>query len=111
MEEIFKALSEESRLRIITLLLNGEMCVCELEACLNLSQSNVSRHLTALKRCGILDSYKKAQWVYYAISERFIEENFELWNYLIRKLKEMPNYKANCEQCIECKKQNLCNQK
>ena len=64
MEAIFKALAEESRLRILSLLIEGEMCVCEIEACLGMTQSNVSRHLSALKNSGILDSSKQAQWHY-----------------------------------------------
>ncbi len=60
MVDIFKALAEENRLRILSLLMVDEMCVCEIEDCLNMNQSNVSRHLTALRRCGILEAYKKA---------------------------------------------------
>lgn len=63
MVDILKALADETRLRIVAILLQGPLCVCEIEACLSLTQSNVSRHLTVLKRAGILDSYKVAQWV------------------------------------------------
>ena len=109
MEELFKALSENSRLRILSLLTSGELCVCEIEACLDLTQSNISRHLTVLKNCGILDSYKNAQWVYYKVSEKFIQENSELWNYLLRKFTELPNYQTDCEKCKKYKNQDLCN--
>ena len=60
--DMFKALAEESRLRILALLLHDEMCVCEIEGCLKMTQSNVSRHLAGLKNSGILDSYKQAQY-------------------------------------------------
>jgi len=110
MEDYFKALAENSRLRILSLLTDGELCVCEIEACLDLTQSNISRHLNVLRMCGILDSYKKAQWVYYKVSEKFISENSELWNYLKRKFNELPDYKVDCEKCINCKRQNLCDQ-
>lgn len=109
MEELFKALSEANRLRILSFLMHGEMCVCELEACLQLTQSNLSRHLTALKSCGILESEKKAQWVYYRISERFKSENSELWLYLVRMLKQLPTYQIDCEECKKCKGKDLCN--
>ena len=92
MVEIFKALAEESRLRILALLMQDEMCVCEIEECLNMTQSNVSRHLTALKNCGILDSYKKAQWVYYRINSDFIEHHPGLFTYLQNELKKLPYY-------------------
>lgn len=108
MQDLFKALSEESRLRILSLLLEGEMCVCEIEACLKMTQSNVSRHLTALKKCGILDSSKHAQWAYYQIGDRFKQDHKELWEYLRYKLTELPTYPADWEEYQKCKGQNLC---
>lgn len=109
MIDIFKALAEESRLRILALIMQDEMCVCEIELCLKMTQSNVSRHLTVLKNSGIVDSYKKAQWVYYKISENFIEENQNLWLYLVEKLKESPSYQTDYDECQNCKRQDLCN--
>ncbi len=108
MVDIFKALSEESRLRILAMLLEREMCVCEIEICLNMTQSNASRHLTLLKKSGILESYKMAQWAYYRIDDNFKKENMDLWNYLQKKLKEMPTYKVDCKECAKCKGLNLC---
>lgn len=110
MIDIFKALSEESRLRILTLLTVREMCVCEIEACLNLTQSNASRHLTILKKSGILESYKIAQWTFYRIDEGFKKENMDLWRYLVIKIKEMPTYLIDYSECIKCRELNLCNQ-
>lgn len=89
MIDILKALAEETRLRIFAQIIKGDMCVCEIEECLELTQSNASRHLTALKRAGILDSYKTAQWAYYKVSDTFITENKELYNYLIQKRKNL----------------------
>jgi ArsR family transcriptional regulator len=106
--EIFKALAEESRLRILALLMQDEMCVCEIEACLNMTQSNASRHLTALRKSGILDSYKKAQWAYYKIDNSFIENNPDLYAYLQKELKHLPCYKSDCEKWGRCKEQDLC---
>lgn len=108
MVEIFKVLAEESRIRILSILLEGEMCVCEIEACLKMTQSNASRHLTALRKSGILESSKRAQWIYYKISRKFIEENKELWEYLKNKLKELPSYISDYEEYKKCKAQGLC---
>lgn len=108
MVEIFKALSEENRLRVLSILLEGEMCVCEIEAALNLSQSNASRHLTALKRCGILESCKRAQWTYYRVKDSFIQENEELWDYLKRSLKQLPSYGGDYASYCRCRKLDLC---
>jgi ArsR family transcriptional regulator len=108
MEEIFKALSEESRLRILALLLTGEMCVCELETCLNMTQSNASRHLTALKKSGILISNKNAQWTYYSINKNFTERHKQLWEYLQSELKNLKMYEQDYIAYEKIKKEDIC---
>lgn len=109
MVKIFKVLAEESRLRILSLLLENDMCVCEIENCLKLKQSNISRHLSALKNSGLLDSYKQAQWVYYKINEDFIHEHQHLWLYLEEKLKELPSFQDDYKRIQICKLENICN--
>ncbi|BCJ94709.1 transcriptional regulator [Anaerocolumna cellulosilytica] len=109
MVEIFKALSEESRLRILSLIWDGELCVCEIESCLKMTQSNASRHLSVLKRCGILNSYKNAQWTYYRVHKDFIQENKELWDYLQQKLTKLPTFISDQETYRKFKAQELCN--
>ncbi len=108
MVDLFKALSEESRLRILALLMQSEMCVCEIEASLHMTQSSASRHLTLLKRSGILECYKVAQWSYYRVDEKFKTENIDLWNYLQIKLKEIPTYQMDLEEGIKCKALGIC---
>jgi len=66
---IFKALSEEPRLRILNLLLtHGELCVCDIMAALELPQSTASRHLAYLKKTGWVDDRREAVWIYYSIA-------------------------------------------
>jgi ArsR family transcriptional regulator, arsenate/arsenite/antimonite-responsive transcriptional repressor len=65
---IFKSLADENRIRILNLLRNGELCVCDIEAVLDVKQSNVSRHLNKLKMAEIIVSEKKSQWVYYRLN-------------------------------------------
>jgi len=109
--DILKALADDTRLRILSQILKCEMCVCEIEDCLELTQSNASRHLTILKKAGILDSYKTAQWTYYKISDEFIKENKELYDYLIKKIGEVPCYESDCAEFDKCKMKGLCNYK
>ena len=66
---ILKALADENRLRILNLLRNGELCVCDIEAVLGIKQSNASRHLNRLKTAEIIVSEKKSQWVYYRLKD------------------------------------------
>jgi len=64
---IFKALSDETRLRIIKLLEAGELCVCDLVAALDMSQPKVSFHLNALKEAGLIKDRKQGKWSHYRI--------------------------------------------
>lgn len=71
---VMKALSDETRIRIINLLIQGDLCVCEIEVLLDINQSNASRHLNKLTNAGIIDYYKVAKYVYYKINENSIND-------------------------------------
>ncbi len=64
----FKALSDETRLRILTLLTAGELCVCDLMAVLDLPQSTVSRHLAYLRNTGLVEDRRRGVWMYYRLT-------------------------------------------
>jgi ArsR family transcriptional regulator len=66
---IFKALADETRLRVLLLLLDGELCVCEIIAALELPQSTISRHLAYLKRTGWVRDRKQGVWMYYCLND------------------------------------------
>jgi len=67
---MFKALGDETRLRIVALLSHGELCVCHLEEALGLSQPNVSRHLGILRAAGLVEDRREGNWVYYQLLEQ-----------------------------------------
>jgi ArsR family transcriptional regulator, arsenate/arsenite/antimonite-responsive transcriptional repressor len=81
---MFKALSDETRLRILCLLLDGDLCVCDLMAVLQLPQSTVSRHLAYLKNAGFVDDRRCGVWMYYSI----VENVSNLQQYLLKSLRE-----------------------
>ena len=64
---LFRALADETRLRIVALLSHGELCVCHLEEALRLSQPKVSRHLTTLRAAGVVEDRREGTWVYYRL--------------------------------------------
>lgn len=68
---VFKVFSDENRLRIYNLLRIQDLCVCEIEALLEINQSNLSRHLSKMKNIGVLDFYKNQQFIYYRIADDF----------------------------------------
>ncbi len=67
---IFKALSDETRLRIIKLLEEGELCVCDIVAALDTVQPKVSFHLSALKEAGFIKDRKQGKWIHYSLNEK-----------------------------------------
>jgi len=68
-EDYFKGLADINRLRIINLLLNGELCGCDIQYVIGASQSNVSRHLNYLKKSGLVSDRRAGYRVYYRLAE------------------------------------------
>lgn len=68
--KIFKALSDETRLRIIKLLEQGELCVCDITAALDMVQPKVSFHLCTLKEAGFIKDRKQGKWIHYSLNEK-----------------------------------------
>lgn len=66
--EIFKALSEPNRIRIIKMLQEKTLCVCEITEILRLAASTVSKHLSILKECGLIIDEKDNKWINYKIN-------------------------------------------
>ena len=66
--DIFKALSDETRLRILKLLEHGELCVCDIVAALGMIQPKVSFHLAVMKDAGLIKDRKQGRWMYYSLN-------------------------------------------
>jgi len=115
LEEILKALSDGTRLRILNLLYEGELCVCDVMEVLEISHAKASRHLIYMKNAGLVKDRKQAQWAYYSLAKdeslHFIDRlvydnlrsneiyrndlaNFQDW--LSKKIKP-----CDCNQCEE----------
>lgn len=92
----FHALSDETRLRIIDCLSQGEQCVCDLTDILSTGQSRLSFHLKTLKDAGILRDRRDGRWIYYAINQEAIEELRELLRSL--QIRRHEN-RANSRRC------------
>jgi len=75
---LFKALSDETRLRILKLLEHGELCVCDIVAALDMVQPKVSFHLGVLQEAGLVRSRKQGKWIHYSIDESDIFKRFLL---------------------------------
>ncbi len=89
---IFKALADETRLRILALLIEGELCVCEIMAALELPQSTISRHLAYLRNSGWVQDRRQGVWMYYRLSAGD--------HVLIRDLRPLlANHLINSDEC------------
>jgi len=87
---IFKALADETRLRILLLLTRGELCVCDLMAVLELPQSTVSRHLATLRHAGWVEDRRQGVWMYYKLAQDGEPLQRALGEVLVAGLAELP---------------------
>ena len=69
MEQLFKAMADQTRLRILALLAGGEVCVCDIHETLGIPQPRASRHLAYLRRTGLVLDRKAGLWVYYRLAD------------------------------------------
>ncbi len=67
-EAVFKAVADKTRLRILALLGNNEVCVCHIHDSLGLPQPTVSRHLAYLRRAGLVDVRRDGVWMHYQVA-------------------------------------------
>ena len=70
----FYALSDETRLRVIELLVDGERCVCELQSAIGATQSRLSFHLKVLRDAGLVHDRRAGRWVHYSLRPDVLEE-------------------------------------
>jgi ArsR family transcriptional regulator len=71
---MFKALGDETRLRMVGLLTHGELCVCDIMEVLHLPQSTASRHLAYLKNAGWLLGTRRGKWMYYRLNDTILND-------------------------------------
>ena len=82
LEQLFKGLADQTRLRILSLLLHGELCVCDIRYVLESSQPNVSRHLTYLKNSGLVLDRREGTRMYYRLAHPNEDVNKPLYVFL-----------------------------
>jgi ArsR family transcriptional regulator, arsenate/arsenite/antimonite-responsive transcriptional repressor len=79
---IFKACADETRLRILFLLSERELCVCELMLLLDLPQGKISRHLAVLKNAALVSDRRDGTWIYYSLPKANTGLKRKLYSYL-----------------------------
>jgi len=106
---VMKALREPNRVKIVKLLQRGELCVCEIQAALGISQGCTSKHLEILERAGLLERRKKGLWTYFLLagasrsaSAASILGNLRHW------LEEDPEVAETIAKLPNIRRRNLC---
>ena len=99
---LLKALSHETRLTIMVLLNRKELCVCEIEESLKLSQAKVSRHLTVLKHAGLVKDRREGLWIYYSI----VKPKDPVHKKIFELFRELKDADSGCR--IDKSSRNLC---
>ena len=84
--KIFKALSDETRLKLLALLENGELCVCEIVSILKMSQPKVSFHLNILKDAGLVKMRKEGTRIFYSLDDSNLFKRFLILS-IVEKIK------------------------
>lgn len=108
--QIYKALSEEMRLRMLMLLTHGELCVCDIMAVLDEPQSKVSRHLAYLKNSGLIQGKRVGTWMHYFVRDPLDALTSAHIEFLKKELSNLTWVRADVEKMREVQAQKLCEQ-
>ena len=81
---LFKVLSDETRLKIVSMLSKKELCACKILEAFNITQPTLSYHMKMLVDTGLVDAIKNGPWVWYSINEEKKEELLVFVSYLLK---------------------------
>jgi ArsR family transcriptional regulator len=107
--KILKALSDESRVRIVNLLkAKAGVCVCEITEIINLSQPTISSHLKKLEEAGIISFKKDGLWVNYYLNEKMDPECRELIELIVKIIEKDPDAKKDILKINDADRMLIC---
>lgn len=106
--QIYKALSEQMRLRILMLLTQGELCVCDIMAVLGEPQSKVSRHVAYLKNSGLVQGKRVGTWMHYRLKSDLDSFPAAHIEFLKKQLSGLEWVLADAEKMKHIQSQKLC---
>lgn len=100
---LFKALSDETRLKIIDMLSCGEMCACDLLKPFNITQPTLSYHMKILSECGLVNADRQGAWMHYTLNEDVTKQISEFWGELTSTSDNCICQTCRCTDCSETK--------
>lgn len=101
LEFLFKALADRTRLRLISLLGDSEVCVCFLVAILKTSQPKISRHLAYLRRAGIVAARREGKWMHYRLTDPPDQHAARIFGEVRASLREHPELQRDREKLMQ----------
>jgi ArsR family transcriptional regulator, arsenate/arsenite/antimonite-responsive transcriptional repressor len=108
LERYFKALADISRLRIINLLLHGELCGCDIQYVMETSQPNVSRHLSYLKNAGLVQDRRQGYHIFYGLAEPLKSDKRQLFEFLKIAFKDEESLRSDAQRLKEAIQHGAC---
>lgn len=98
LDEIFAALADRTRLRLLNLMRGGEVCVCFFAEVLGTNNPKISRHLAYLKRAGLVHSRREGKWVHYSLQKPANEQAADIVSSVFRAFDADPEMQADREK-------------
>ncbi len=95
--QILKALADETRFRIINLLLTHDFCVGALAGHLNISKAAVSQHLQILRKAGLVRGEKRGYWTHYIVDKNVI---YQIAEDLMKRTNQAPDFRVACHRSV-----------
>jgi ArsR family transcriptional regulator len=108
LQECFKGLADQTRLRIVNLLLAGELCVCDIQRILKAPQSGISRHLTYLKHAGLVRDRRDGVRIFYRLAGEEDSILKELYEFLRAAFRKDRSLRADRTQLKQALKEGVC---
>lgn len=107
---LLKAFADETRLRILSLLSKGQLCVCDIMSVIKAPQPKVSRHLAYLRRHRLVETTRGGQWVYYSLAKPTGSFHRRLLTCLDDCLEEAPVFAKDKKALknLDCRKIGCC---
>jgi ArsR family transcriptional regulator len=93
LDVFFQALGDPTRLRLLNLLAQGEICVCYFVAILKQAQPKISRHLAYLRRAGLVSARRDGKWMHYTLAQPAAPEAARLLQSTLAELRNLPVYR------------------
>lgn len=102
---LFKALSDETRLKIIDMLSCGELCACDILKSFHITQPTLSYHMKILTECGIVNGTRDGAWMHYTLNPETVNNILAYWKFITSSKEDCICHTYDCDK--NCKKENI----